>query len=70
MIFMLSLSLVSTLVFQLKRAQLTSFLSPRFENKSTRAYLRRFDEEMLNLEDLLESIATKVLINGVYNYSL
>jgi hypothetical protein len=35
------------------------------EKESTRSYLRRFNEEMLEVEDLLGPIACEALIKGV-----
>jgi len=38
------------------------------EDESTRTYLQRLNEEILNLNRLLKPITTKALINRVYNY--
>ena len=40
------------------------------EKELTQAYLRRFNEEMLQVEDLLEPIACEALIKGVRNEEL
>jgi len=40
------------------------------EGKSTRVYLKRFNEEMLKMEELLELVALKALIRGVRDYAL
>jgi hypothetical protein len=37
----------------------------QLENKSTKAYLPGVNEKMLNMENLLKSIAIEVLISGV-----
>jgi hypothetical protein len=34
------------------------------EGEFTRAYLKRFDEEMLKVEELLEQVALEALIRG------
>jgi hypothetical protein len=38
--------------------------------ESTRAYLKRFNEEMLEVEDLLEPITCEALIKGVKSEEL
>lgn len=39
----------------------------QLENDSTRAYLKKFNEEMLNLKNLLEPVALKALSSGIHN---
>lgn len=38
------------------------------EDESTRTYLQRLNEKILNLNRLLKPITTEALINRVYNY--
>jgi len=40
------------------------------EGESTRAYLKRFNEKMLNIEELLEPLALKDLIKGVRRHAI
>jgi hypothetical protein len=39
----------------------------QLENESTRAYLKRFNEEMLNVKNLLQPVALKALSSGIHN---
>lgn len=47
-----------------------NFLHYSTRKKNDRAYLKRFNKEMLHVKNLLKHITTKALINGVYNYFL
>jgi hypothetical protein len=40
------------------------------ENESTRAYLKRFNEKMLNMKELLELVALEALIKGVKGHAI
>jgi hypothetical protein len=40
------------------------------EGKYTRIYLKRFNEEMLKVEELLKSVALEALIKGVNEHAL
>jgi hypothetical protein len=40
------------------------------ENESTRVYLKRFNEKMFNMKELLEPIALKALIKGVRGHAI
>jgi hypothetical protein len=40
------------------------------EDEFTRAYLKRFNEEMLKVEELLKSVALEALIKGVNEHAL
>ena len=42
----------------------------QLEKKNDRAYLKRFNKEMLHVKNMLKHITIKALINGVYNYFL
>jgi len=42
----------------------------QLEKKNGRAYLKRFNKEMLHVKNMLKHITIKALINGVYNYFL
>jgi hypothetical protein len=71
MVSVWSSSLISTLLFQIKSAQLSFFFSnTQLEGKSTKTYLKRFNKKMLSFGNLLELINIQVLINEIYNYLL
>jgi hypothetical protein len=40
------------------------------EGKYTRIFLKRFNEEMLKVEELLKSVALEALIKGVNEHAL
>jgi hypothetical protein len=40
------------------------------DDESTRAYLKRLTEKMLKVEELIEYVASKALINGVKGKAL
>lgn len=50
-----------------KKSTIKLFVITQGDDESTSAYLQRFNEEMLSVENLIELIATKALINGIYN---
>jgi hypothetical protein len=47
-----------------KKSSTKLFGITQIKDKSTRVYLKRFDEEMLKVEDLIKLIASKALISG------
>ena len=52
-----------------KKSTTKLFVITQRDDENTIAYLQRFNEKTLSVEDLLEPITTKTLINRVYNYS-
>jgi hypothetical protein len=53
------------------KKSLTELVSiTQLKGESVRAYLKRFNEKMLKVENLLELMAIKALISGINNYSL
>jgi hypothetical protein len=53
------------------KKSLTELVSiTQLKGESARAYLKRFNEKMLKVENLLELMAIKALISGINNYSL
>ena len=40
------------------------------EDKTTQVYLKRFNEEMLKMQELIESVALEALIRGVREHAL
>jgi len=42
----------------------------QLEKKRFGAYLKRFNEEMLKVKNLLELMAIEALINEIHNYSI
>jgi hypothetical protein len=53
------------------KKSLTELVSiTHLKGESARAYLKRFNEKMLKVENLLELMAIKALISGINNYSL
>ena len=47
-----------------KKSSTKLFGITQIEDESTRVYLKRFDVEMLKVEDLIKHIASEALING------
>ena len=46
------------------------FRITQVDDESTRAYLKRLNEKMLKVEELIEFVAYKALINGVKGKAL
>ena len=63
MISTLNSSLILAQAFEIKK-------KTQPKDESTKTYIQRFNKEMFKLERVLEFIATRVLINRVYNYYL
>lgn len=53
-----------------KKSLTKLFSITQLEGESTRAYLKRFNEEMLKVENLLEPMVIEPLICGIHNYFL
>jgi len=53
-----------------KKSSTELFFITQLEGEITRAYLKRFNEEMLKVENLLELMVIEALINGIHNYFL
>jgi hypothetical protein len=47
-----------------KKSSTKLFRITQIKDESTRVYLKRFDEEMLKVEDLIKLIASEALISG------
>jgi hypothetical protein len=54
----------------MKKSSTKLFRVTQDEKDSTQAYMKRFNEEMLQVEDLLEPIAGEALIKGVRSEEL
>jgi hypothetical protein len=48
----------------IKKSSIKLFGVAQQEGESTQMYLKRFNEEMIKVEELLESVALEVLIRG------
>jgi len=53
-----------------KKSSTELFFITQLEGEITRAYLKRFNEKMLKVENLLELMVIEALINGIHNYFL
>jgi hypothetical protein len=53
-----------------KRSFIELFGVTQLGEESTKAYLKRFNEEMLKIEELIQLVALEALINGVNEHFL
>ena len=53
----------------MEKSSIKLFFNTQLEGENTRAYPKRFNEEILKVENLLEPMAIKALISGINNYS-